>query len=149
VLPLSCDAPPPRSAGGGCSGPTWREFLAGSGARNPGNSRCAALFLARRAARVELFGSEAPDRAHRQAGAASFLLRYRGPCGGIIQLSYAMEGGAGERQRAAMDEAIAAALSGGELSSEFIGGLTQDAVRYLADSHGNNGEEVKTYAAPH
>jgi hypothetical protein len=60
-----------------------------------------------------------------------------------------MEGGAGERQRAAMDEAIAAALSGGELSSEFIGGLTQDAVRYLADSHGNNGEEVKTYAAPH
>ena len=63
-----------------------------------------------------------------------------------------MEGPAGGRQRAAIDKAIAAALSGTELpGSEFIGALTQDAVRYLADladQHGHGGEKVKTCAAP-
>ena len=63
-----------------------------------------------------------------------------------------MHGPLGERQRGAIDEAIlalpGAALTGGTLSTgEFIGKLTQDAVRYLADLD-HDGEVVKRCGAP-
>jgi hypothetical protein len=107
--------------------------------------------LARRAAARRPLAELRPDPLHRQAGGASFLLRYRWPCGGAIALSYAMEGAVGERQRAGIDEAIvalpSATLAGAALSNgEFIGKLTQDAVWYLADlDHG--GEVVKRCGA--
>ena len=56
-----------------------------------------------------------------------------------------MMGAMGESQRVAIDEAIAAALSGATLSGgEFNGTLTRDAVRYLADKLGHQGEKFKT-----
>ena len=144
-LLLRCGAPPLRSAGAARSGLSWRAFLAGSGRSDPGFPRCAALCLARRAAARRPLAELRPDPLHRQAGGASFLLRYRWPCGGNIHLSCAMMGAMGESQRVAIDEAIAAALSGATLSGgEFIGTLTRDAVRYLADKLGHQGEKFKT-----